>query len=83
MMSTLSKRRVRARDFWILSLIGEARPMADKPDEREVLAQGYLAKAAYCEFVAGQTADGQYKAWLERLAREWKEEAATTTRKSS
>jgi hypothetical protein len=57
--------------------------MADNLDERELLAQDCLAKAAYCEFVKGQTADGQYKAWLERLAREWKEEAATTTRKSS
>ena len=57
--------------------------MADKPDEREVLAQGYLAKAAYCEFVAGQTADAQHKQSLEKLAREWKEKAATATRKSS
>ena len=57
--------------------------MADNLDERELLAQDCLAKAAYCEFVKGQTADGQYKAWLERLAREWKEEAATTTRRSS
>ena len=57
-------------------------PMPDKPDEREILAQEYLARAAYCEFSAKMTGDAQYKQWVERLAREWKEEAATT-RKSS
>jgi hypothetical protein len=56
--------------------------MADQPDEREVLAQEYLARAAYCEFVVGHTADGQYKAWLEKLVREWKDEAAEAKRKS-
>jgi hypothetical protein len=57
--------------------------MPDKPDEREALAQEYLARAAYCEFSAKVTADAQYKQRLEKLAREWKEEAATATRKSS
>jgi hypothetical protein len=32
---------------------------------------------------ANMTADAQYKQRLEKLAREWKEEAATATRKSS
>jgi len=57
--------------------------MPDKPDEPEILAQEYLARAAYCEFAARMTADAQYKQRLEKLSREWKEEAATATRKSS
>jgi hypothetical protein len=61
------------------TLFGEA-PVAE-PDEREVLAQGYLAKVGYCEFSAVRTSDARLREWFETLAREWKEEAAKAKRK--
>jgi hypothetical protein len=41
-------------------------------DERDRWKQGYLAKAAYCEWAAKMIDDDQYKEYLEALAIEWK-----------